>query len=61
MPRPKRTIRPVEKHISIPEDIVTKIELELWSDLEGRVPFGAWSQLVVGLLEEHLKRKGVGK
>lgn len=45
MPKPRRTIRPIEKTISLPEDLVARVELELFSDLEQRVPFGAWSKL----------------
>lgn len=55
MPKPKRTIRPVEKSISIPEDIAAKVDLMLFSDFEGRIPHGAWSRLVVGLLRDHLE------
>lgn len=57
MARPPRTNRPVEKTISIPEDIVTRIDLELFSELEGKVPFGKWAELVTGLLREHLDRQ----
>lgn len=54
MPRPKKTLRPVYKNISLPEDLVAQVELSLWSELEQRVPFGAWSELVQRLLREHL-------
>lgn len=57
MARPARTVRPVEKTISIPEDIVTRIDLELFSELEGKVPFGKWAELVTNLLREHLDRQ----
>jgi hypothetical protein len=56
MPKPKRVIRPVEKKISIPEDIVLRIDLELYSGLEQRVPHGAWSKLVTSLLAAHIVR-----
>lgn len=55
MPRPKRVLRPVYKNISLPENLVAQVELSLWSELEQRVPFGAWSGLVQQLLWEHLK------
>jgi hypothetical protein len=54
MPKPKLAIRPIEKKISIPEDIVAQVDLELWSDLEGKVPFGAWSELATELLRDWL-------
>lgn len=57
MPRPKKTDRPVEKNISLPESIVLRVELELHSELEGRVPFGAWQRYIVGLIEADLAKK----
>ncbi len=59
MPRgkPPKVIRPVLKNISLPEDLVARVELELYSELEGRVPHGAWARLVERLLREHLDRR----
>lgn len=54
MPRPKKTDRPIEKNISLPSSIVTQVELELYSELEGRVPFGAWQRYIVGLIQADL-------
>lgn len=58
MPRVKNVIRPVEKKISIREDIAAQVDLKLYSELESRVPHGAWSRLVTALLEEWLKKLG---
>jgi len=55
MARPRKAIRPVEKSISLPEDIVTRIDLLLFSELEGRVPHGAWSRYVSGLIRQDLE------
>ena len=52
MPRPKKVDRPIEKSINIPESLVAQVELHLFSELEGRVPFGAWSELMKKLLKE---------
>lgn len=54
MPRPKKVDRPVEKSISLPESLVVAVELELWSDLEGKVPFGAWQRYVSGLIHRDM-------
>jgi hypothetical protein len=59
MPKPKKVIRPVNKKIAIPEDVVLRVDLELYSELEGRVPHGAWSELVTKLLVAHLGNKQV--
>lgn len=57
MPRPRKAVRPVEKSISLPEDLVVKVDLLLWSDLEGKVPMGAWAKYVEGLVAADLQRR----
>lgn len=57
MPRPAKAIKPAEKNISLPSDLVAKVDLALWSDLEGRVPFGGWSKLVEALLNRWLAER----
>lgn len=59
MARPRKTDRPIEKNISLPQSVVVKVELELFSALEGKVPFGAWQRYIVRLIEADLaKREG---
>jgi len=57
MARPKKTDRPVEKNISLPQSIVVRVELMLFSELEGRVPFGAWQKYMVSLIEADLAKR----
>jgi hypothetical protein len=57
MVRPRKAVRPVEKSISLPLDLVTRVDLMLWSELEERVPHGAWAAYVQTLVEGDLKRK----
>lgn len=57
MGRPKNVIPSIEKHISIPQDVVARVELELWSEVEGRVPQSAWKELVTELLEQWLEAR----
>lgn len=54
MPRPKSANPKITKHIPIDPDLCAKAELQLFSDLEGRVPYGAWSGLIEGLLRQYL-------
>lgn len=61
MPRPRKAIRPIEKNISLPEDIVARVDLELFSEVEGKVPFGAWQRYVEGLIRADLERRAQGK
>lgn len=59
MPRKQNLIRPVRIGVHLPEDVVAKVELELYSEVEKRVPYGAWSGLLTGLVKEWLaKREG---
>ena len=60
MGRPRKTDRPIEKNISLPQSIVVRVELELFSELEGKVPFGAWQKYIVRLVEADLAKKGQG-
>lgn len=56
MPRPKNVIPTVEKTVSLPEDLVLAVDLELFSELEGKVPFGAWKGFLTRLVKDHLTR-----
>lgn len=60
MARPRKAVRPVEKTICLPEDVVVQVDLLLYSDLEGRVPYGGWQRYVEGLIRNDLAaRQGV--
>jgi len=59
MPRPLKIDRPVKKTLALPESTVAKVELELYSDALGRVPVGAWQELITGLLKEWLAKRGI--
>ena len=56
MPKPRRVDRPVEKSISLPQTLCAQVDIMLYSELEGRVPFGAWSKLMESLLAEWLAK-----
>lgn len=59
MPRgqPRKAVRPVKKTIHLPEDIVAQVELELFSEAEGKVPFNAWGKLLTELLIHWLNER----
>ena len=59
MPRVKRVDRPVRLEITLPESVSAAVELELFSDIEGRVPYGARSKLIEQLLRQWLASRGV--
>lgn len=49
----------VRLEVALPESLKTMMDLELWSDLEGRVPYGKTSELIVQLIREWLNSRGV--
>jgi hypothetical protein len=52
MPRPANIIRPVKLTTTFPEDVMTRLELHLFSDVEGRVPHGAYQQFLCDRIRE---------
>jgi hypothetical protein len=57
MPKPKNPIPSIQKNLSLPLDLVAKVDLELYSPLEGRVPHSAWARYVSQLIREDLRRR----
>ena len=60
MGRPRKAVRPIEKTISLPEDLVASVDLELFSQLEGKVPFGAWQRYLERLIRADLALRAKG-
>lgn len=56
MARPASNNPKVSKHISLSVENVARMELELWSEVEGRVPVGAQGVLVDRLLTEYFQK-----
>lgn len=46
--------KPVKKQVWLPESLVAKVDLLLWSELEEKIPYGAWGKLIENLLQKHL-------
>lgn len=61
MPRPRKVIRPAHMHLKLPEDLVARLELELYSETEGRVPQGAKQDFFVGLMRKHFRELDEGR
>lgn len=59
MPRPSKVDRPKEIKIWLPQSLHEKFRRELYSDIEGRVPYGAQSEVVELLITDWLKSRGV--
>jgi hypothetical protein len=61
MGRHKKVVPSIGKHMTIPQDLLAKVELELWSEAEGKVPHGAWQELQIELLTEWLVKRQVAR
>ena len=60
MAKPKKVIPTVEKKVSIPMDLCVRMETTLYSELEGRIPYGAQSEFIVGLIRSHYQSIDAG-
>lgn len=57
MPR-KKLLNPTERlHVRLPGDLATKVELLLFSEAEGRVPYGAYQEFITRRLTEFFEDK----
>lgn len=57
MVRPRNIARTIRKHLTMREELLTAVELELFSEVEGRVPVGAWQDYIEGLVEDDLRQR----
>lgn len=57
MPRKAEVDRPVKLNLKLPETIRGRLDLELWSELEGRVPQGKYQEFFVARLHEYWNSK----
>ena len=61
MGRPRKAVPSIEKNISLPRDLVVAVELELYSEVEGKVPFAAWQKYLEDLIRKDLARRALVK
>lgn len=57
MPRPKNVVGVETKHLALPRDLVVGVELELYSEVLGKVPYAAWNKLLTELLTNWLRER----
>ena len=57
MPRKPNLDRPIQLHLVLPESIRARVDLELYSPLEGRVPLGKYQEFFMNLLSKHWTHK----
>ena len=56
MPKPRSIIRPTYVHINIPEDLRARLDLLLFSEVEHRVPYGAYGTYICNLIRRDLEK-----
>lgn len=50
--RPPNILRPIKLNTSIPEDLRAKLDIYLFSEVEGRIPHGAYAKFIHGLIKD---------
>lgn len=55
--KPPNTIRPTRLEVYIPEDLRARLDLHLYSTLEGRVPHGAYKKFLCELMREFFSKQ----
>jgi hypothetical protein len=56
MPRPKQTTPSVFRNIALPQPIADKLDLILFSELEGRIPTGAYKIFFTNCIEQYFEQ-----
>lgn len=59
MARVKKLDRPVLFRAYIPQSLHDRLQIELYSELEGKIPHGAQTELITELVTGWLKSRGV--
>jgi hypothetical protein len=57
MGRNRQVVKTIEKSVSLPSPLVDRMDLELFSPIQGRVPQGAYQQFFTTLISEYFARK----
>jgi hypothetical protein len=55
--RKPNILRPVHLHTTLPEDVWTQLTLYLYSEVEGKVPKGAYQKFILDRIREFFATK----
>jgi hypothetical protein len=55
--RPANILRPIKLTTTLPEDVWLRLTAYLHSDLEGRVPVGAYQKFIIERINEFFARR----
>lgn len=59
MPRPRKVVRPASFHCNVPEDLKARLDLHLFSPLENRVPYGAYSEFLAEAIRDKFEARQI--
>lgn len=59
MPRPPAIVPNTHLHTTLPPVLATRLEILLWSEVEGRVPRGAYQTFLIARIQEFFDTKRV--
>lgn len=57
MGRPAKIDTPIRQRVTLPTSIATRVDLLLFSEIEGKVPRGAFSEYVERLIRQDLSNR----
>lgn len=55
MPRPFKVDRPVKRQVYLPTSLMADVELRLFSEAFGRVPYGRWQEYIQELVQKDMR------
>lgn len=57
MARPKQTTPSVQLNVALPQPLADKLAIELFSELEGRIPTGAYKIFFTDILTQYFESR----
>jgi len=57
MPRQRKVIRPRRLNLHLPEDKLARLDILLFSEVEGRIPQGAYQEFFEARLDEWFQKQ----
>ena len=57
MARPRAAVPGTSLHVVLPAELHARMELDLWSPAEQRIPFNAKGKLIARLLKDYYQQK----
>lgn len=59
MPRPKLATPSIQLNVALPKPVFEQLSAHLYSELEGRVPYGAYSKFCAELITSYFRQQRI--